>query len=158
MSWNSDRVLNNNAFLNKQSKIIFMQLNDIEYNYTNHTLPLSMFTKMKQDGTVDIDRNGIVKVNVNTKIMIEINIFYTYSDAEFAHRYQLNIYKNNVLINTYYCGMNDTTITTNNIYIVSVLDVVNDDVIKIYMVKSNIENSINKIKILKNSFINYKTF
>jgi hypothetical protein len=117
-----------------------------------------MFAKMKQDGTVDIDRNGIVKVNVNTKIMIETNIFYTYSDAEFAPRYQLNIYKNNVLSNTYYCGMNDTTTTTNNIYILSVLDVVNDDIIKINMVKSNIENSTNKIKILKNSFINYKTF
>jgi len=157
MSWKSDRVLNNNTYLNKQSKIIFMQLNDIEYDYLD-VLPLSMLVKTKQDGNVDISENGIVKVNVNTKIMIETNIFFTYSDAQFAPRYQLNIYKNNVLSNTYYCGMNDTTTTTNNVYIISVLDVVNDDIIKISMVKNNIENSTNKIKILKNSFINYKTF
>jgi len=157
MSWKSDRVLNNNTYLNKQSKIIFMQLNDIEYDYLD-VLPLSMLVKTKQDGNVDISENGIVKVNVNTKIMIETNIFFTYSDAQFAPRYQLNIYKNNFLSNTYYCGMNDTTTTTNNVYIISVLDVVNDDIIKISMVKNNIENSTNKIKILKNSFINYKTF
>lgn len=157
MSWKSDRVINNNTYLNKQSKIIFMQLNDAEYDYDD-VLPLTMFAKMKQDGNVDVSENGIVKVNVNTKLMIETNVFYTYSNAEFAPRYELNIYKNNILSNTYYCGMNDTTMTTNNIYILSVLDVQNDDSIKVCMVKSNIENSTNTIKILKNSFINYKTF
>ena len=157
MSWKSDRVINNNTYLNKQSKIIFMQLNDAEYDYDD-VLPLTMFAKMKQDGNVDVSENGIVKVNVNTKLMIETNVFYTYSNAEFAPRYELNIYKNNILSNTYYCGMNDTTMTTNNIYILSVLDVQNDDSIKVSMVKSNIENSTNTIKILKNSFINYKTF
>ena len=157
MSWKSDRVINNNTYLNKQSKIIFMQLNDAEYDYDD-VLPLTMFAKMKQDGNVDVSENGIVKVNVNTKLMIETNVFYTYSNAEFAPRYELNIYKNNILSNTYYCGMNDTTTTTNNIYILSVLDVQNDDSIKVCMVKSNIENSTNTIKILKNSFINYKTF
>ena len=157
MSWKSDRVINNNTYLNKQSKIIFMQLNDTEYDYDD-VLPLTMFAKMKQDGNVDVSENGIVKVNVNTKLMIETNVFYTYSNAEFAPRYELNIYKNNILSNTYYCGMNDTTMTTNNIYILSVLDVQNDDSIKVCMVKSNIENSTNTIKILKNSFINYKTF
>lgn len=157
MSWKSDRVINNNTYLNKQSKIIFMQLNDAEYDYDD-VLPLTMFAKMKQDGNVDVSENGIVKVNVNTKLMIETNVFYKYSNAEFAPRYELNIYKNNILSNTYYCGMNDTTTTTNNIYILSVLDVQNDDSIKVCMVKSNIENSTNTIKILKNSFINYKTF
>ena len=156
MSWAKDRVINNNAYINKQSKILYMQLNDTEYNY-NDELPLTMFSKMKQEGNIDVN-DGIIKLTVGTKIMIETNIFYSYSDAQFAPRYQLNIYKNNVLSHTHYCGMNDTVDTANNIYILNVLDVVNDDVIKIYMVKSNIENSTNKIKILKNSFINYKSF
>ena len=54
--------------------------------------------------------------------------------------------------------MNDTTDTINNLYIISVIDVSNDDLIKIVMSKDNIENSTNHIKIMKNSFINYKTF
>ena len=117
-----------------------------------------MFLKMKQDGNVDVTTNGIVKVSIPTKIMIELNIFYTYTDTDFAPRYELNIYKNNVIVNKYYCGMNDTTDTINNLYIISVIDVSNNDILKIVMSKDNIENSTNHIKIMKNSFINYKTF
>ena len=90
--------------------------------------------------------------------MIELNIFYTYTDTDFAPRYELNIYKNNLIVNKYYCGMNDTTDTVNNLYIISVIDVSNNDILKIIMSKDNIENSTNHIKIMKNSFINYKTF
>ena len=157
MSWAKYRVINNYTYINKQNKVIFIQLNDTEYLYDDE-LSLMMFSKMKQDGNVDITTNGIVKVSIPTKIMIELNIFYTYTDTDFAPRYELNIYKNNVIVNKYYCGMNDTTDTINNLYIISVIDVSNDDLIKIVMSKDNIENSTNHIKIMKNSFINYKTF
>ena len=157
MSWAKYRVINNYTYINKQNKVIFIQLNDTEYLYDDE-LSLMMFSKMKQDGNVDVTTNGIVKVSIPTKIMIELNIFYTYTDTDFAPRYELNIYKNNVIVNKYYCGMNDTTDTINNLYIISVIDVSNDDLIKIVMSKDNIENSTNHIKIMKNSFINYKTF
>ena len=157
MSWAKYRVINNYTYINKQNKVIFIQLNDTEYDYDDE-LSLMMFSKMKQDGNVDVTTNGIVKVSIPTKIMIELNIFYTYTDTDFAPRYELNIYKNNVIVNKYYCGMNDTTDTINNLYIISVIDVSNDDLIKIVMSKDNIENSTNHIKIMKNSFINYKTF
>ena len=157
MSWAKYRVINNYTYINKQNKVIFIQLNDSEYDYDDE-LSLMMFSKMKQDGNVDVTTNGIVKVSIPTKIMIELNIFYTYTDTDFAPRYELNIYKNNVIVNKYYCGMNDTTDTINNLYIISVIDVSNDDLIKIVMSKDNIENSTNHIKIMKNSFINYKTF
>ena len=157
MSWAKYRVINNYTYINKQNKVIFIQLNDTEYDYDDE-LSLLMFSKMKPDGNVDVTTNGIVKVSIPTKIMIELNIFYTYTDTDFAPRYELNIYKNNVIVNKYYCGMNDTTDTINNLYIISVIDVSNDDLIKIVMSKDNIENSTNHIKIMKNSFINYKTF
>ena len=157
MSWAKYRVINNYTYINKQNKVIFIQLNDTEYFYDDE-LSLMMFSKMKQDGNVDVTTNGIVKVSIPTKIMIELNIFYTYTDTDFAPRYELNIYKNNLIVNKYYCGMNDTTDTVNNLYIISVIDVSNDDLIKIVMSKDNIENSTNHIKIMKNSFINYKTF
>ena len=157
MSWAKYRVINNYTYINKQNKVIFIQLNDTEYLYDDE-LSLMMFSKMKQDGNVDVTTNGIVKVSIPTKIMIELNIFYTYTDTDFAPRYELNIYKNNLIVNKYYCGMNDTTDTVNNLYIISVIDVSNDDLIKIVMSKDNIENSTNHIKIMKNSFINYKTF
>ena len=157
MSWAKYRVINNYTYINKQNKVIFIQLNDTEYLYDDE-LSLMMFSKMKQDGNVDVTTNGIVKVSIPTKIMIELNIFYTYTDTDFAPRYELNIYKNNVIVNKYYCGMNDTTDTINNLYIISVIDVSNNDILKIIMSKDNIENSTNHIKIMKNSFINYKTF
>ena len=157
MSWAKYRVINNYTYINKQNKVIFIQLNDTEYDYDDE-LSLMMFSKMKQDGNIDVTTNGIVKVSIPTKIMIELNIFYTYTDTDFAPRYELNIYKNNLIVNKYYCGMNDTTDTVNNLYIISVIDVSNDDLIKIVMSKDNIENSTNHIKIMKNSFINYKTF
>ena len=157
MSWEKYRVINNYTYINKQNKVIFIQLNDTEYDYDDE-LSLMMFSKMKQDGNVDVTTNGIVKVSIPTKIMIELNIFYTYTDTDFAPRYELNIYKNNVIVNKYYCGMNDTTDTINNLYIISVIDVSNNDILKIVMSKDNIENSTNHIKIMKNSFINYKTF
>ena len=157
MSWAKYRIINNYTYINKQNKVIFIQLNDTEYLYDDE-LSLMMFSKMKQDGNVDVTTNGIVKVSIPTKIMIELNIFYTYTDTDFAPRYELNIYKNNLIVNKYYCGMNDTTDTINNLYIISVIDVSNDDLIKIVMSKDNIENSTNHIKIMKNSFINYKTF
>ena len=102
--------------------------------------------------------DGIVKVSVNTKVMIEINLFYKYTNTEFVPRYELNLFKNNVKINTHYCGMNDTVVNTNNLYIVSVCDVVNDDVIKIVLNKDRTEDSTDFIDILKNSYIIYKTF
>lgn len=157
MSWAKYRIINNYTYINKQNKVIFIQLNDTEYLYDDE-LSLMMFSKMKQDGNVDVTTNGIVKVSIPTKIMIELNIFYTYTETDFAPRYELNIYKNNLIVNKYYCGMNDTTDTINNLYIISVIDVSNDDLIKIVMSKDNIENSTNHIKIMKNSFINYKTF
>lgn len=157
MSWAKYRIINNYTYINKQNKVIFIQLNDTEYLYDDE-LSLMMFSKMKQDGNIDVTTNGIVKVSIPTKIMIELNIFYTYTDTDFAPRYELNIYKNNLIVNKYYCGMNDTTDTINNLYIISVIDVSNDDLIKIVMSKDNIENSTNHIKIMKNSFINYKTF
>ena len=142
MSWAKYRVINNYTYINKQNKVIFIQLNDTEYLYDDE-LSLMMFSKMKQDGNVDVTTNGIVKVSIPTKIMIELNIFYTYTDTDFAPRYELNIYKNNVIVNKYYCGMNDTTDTINNLYIISVIDVSNDDILKIVMSKDNIENSTN---------------
>jgi hypothetical protein len=155
MSWKTYRVINNIYYVNKINKVLFMQLNDTIYEYDD-TLELQ-FNKYKQDGNIDV-YNGVVSIGNTSKIMIEINIFYKYSNAEFAPRFTLNIYKNNILLNTHYCGLNDNVETVNNLYLVSVLDVSNNDKIKINMIKDGFENSTSKINILKNSFINYKTF
>ena len=157
MSWKTYRVINNIYYVNKINKVLFMQLNDTIYDYDD-TLELQ-FNKYKQDGNIDV-YNGVVSIgNSSQKIMIEINIFYKYyNDAEFAPRFTLNIYKNNILLNTHYCGLNDNIETVNNLYLVSVIDVSNNDKLKIMMIKDGLENSTSKINILKNSFINYKTF
>ena len=155
MSWKTYRVINNINYINKINKVIFLQRDNMNCEY-NDEIELS-FPKYKQDGSLDMN-DGIVKVSVNTKIMIEINLFYKYTNTEFAPRYELNLFKNNVKINTHYCGMNDTVVNTNNLYIVSVCDVVNDDVIKIVLNKDRTEDSTDFIDILKNSYIIYKTF
>ena len=157
MSWKTYRVINNIYYVNKINKVLFMQSNDTIYDYDD-TLELQ-FNKYKQDGNIDV-YNGVVSIgNSSQKIMIEINIFYKYyNDAEFAPRFTLNIYKNNILLNTHYCGLNDNIETVNNLYLVSVIDVSNNDKLKIMMIKDGLENSTSKINILKNSFINYKTF
>ena len=154
MSWKTYRVINNVNYINKINNI-FLQRNDMKCQY-NDEIELS-FPKYKQDGSLDMN-DGIVKVSINTKVMIEINLFYKYTNTEFAPRYELNLFKNNVKINTHYCGMNDTVVNTNNLYIVSVCDVVNDDVIKIVLNKDRTEDSTDFIDILKNSYIIYKTF
>lgn len=156
MSWKTYRVFNNINYINKQHKCIFMQLDDTEYDY-NDELNINMLTKYKQEGNIDVIE-GLMKISLPTKIMIEINLFYKYNDAMYAPRYQLNIYKNNQMMNTHYCGLNDSIDSTNNIYIVSVLDVSNNDKIQIYISKDTTEDSTNFITILKNSYINYKSF
>jgi len=155
MSWKTYRVINNINYINKINKVIFLQRETMTYNYDDELL-LS-FDKYKQEGSIDMNE-GVIKVTTNTKVMIEINLFYKYSDTEFAPRYELNIFKNNVKINTHYCGLNDTTVNTNNLYIISVCDVFNDDVLKIVLNKDTSENSTDFIDILKNSYIIYKTF
>ena len=155
MSWKTYRVINNINYINKINKVIFLQRDNMNCEY-NDEIELS-FPKYKQDGSLDMN-DGIVKVSINTKVMIEINLFYKYTNTEFAPRYELNLFKNNVKINTHYCGMNDTVVNTNNLYIVSVCDVVNDDVIKIVLNKDRSEDSTDFIDILKNSYIIYKTF
>ena len=155
MSWKTYRVINNINYINKINKVIFLQRDDMKCEY-NDELQLS-FAKYKQDGSLDMN-DGIVKVSINTKVMIEINLFYKYTNSEFAPRYELNLFKNNVKINTHYCGLNDTVVNTNNLYIVSVCDVVNDDVMKIVLNKDRSEDSTDFIDILKNSYIIYKTF
>ena len=155
MSWKTYRVINNINYINKINKAIFLQRDDTTYVYDDQ-LQIS-FQKFKQDGNLDVN-DGIIKVSIPTKIMIEINLFFTYSNTDFAPRYELNIYKNDIIFNSHYSGMNDTTDSVNNLYIVSVIDVSNDDVIKIVMSKDTIETSTNEIKIMKNSFVNFKTF
>ena len=155
MSWKTYRVINNINYINKINKAIFLQRDDTTYVYDDQ-LQIS-FQKFKQDGNLDVN-DGIIKVSIPTKIMIEINLFYTYTNTDFAPRYELNIYKNDIIFNPHYSGMNDTTDSVNNLYIVSVIDVSNDDVIKIVMSKDTIESSTNEIKIMKNSFVNFKTF
>lgn len=156
MSWKMYRVIHNTTFVNKINKVYFVQLNDVEYVYDD-TLELN-FNKYKQEGIFDIN-NGVVSITGNNlKVMLEINLFYKYNDTDFAPRYELNIYKNEVLLNKHYCGLNDNVHTDNNLYLVSVLDVQNDDKIKITISKDSLENSTSKISILKNSYVNYKTF
>ncbi len=156
MSWKTSRLINNTAYTNKVNKVLFIQSRDILYDYDD-TLELEL-DKYKQDGNFDIN-NGVVITAVTLKIMIEINIFYKYVDAEFAPRYELNIYKNDGLLNKHYCGLNDLVDNNaNNLYLVSILDISNDDRIKITMSKDSSESSTSKINILKNSFITYKTF
>ena len=47
MSWAKYRVINNYTYINKQNKVIFIQLNDSEYDYDDE-LSLMMFSKMKR--------------------------------------------------------------------------------------------------------------
>ena len=84
----------------------------------------------------------------------EINIFYWY-EAEFAPRYDLNIYKNDVLVHT---SMGDNVDNINNLFLVTVIDVKNDDKLEIKFIKDTIESSTDDILILKNSYVQYKTF
>jgi hypothetical protein len=93
----------------------------------------------------------------NVKLLVEINIFYRY-DAEFAPRYDLNIYKNDALVHTRYCGMGDNVDNINNLFLVIVIDVKNDDKLEIKFIKDTIESSTDDIVILKNSYVQYKTF
>ena len=71
---------------------------------------------------------------------------------------ELSLYKNHNLITQHYCGMNDTVVDMNNLYIVTVVDVSNNDILKIVMSKDSMENSTDSIEIMKNSYITYKTF
>ena len=156
MSWKTYRVINNNYYTTKTNKVIFIQANDCIYPYDD-TLELNMLTKFKQDGNIDINQ-GVLHVASNVKIMIDINIFYKYAVAEFPPRFVLSLYKNNDLITQHYCGMNDTVVDMNNLYIVTVVDVSNNDILKIVMSKDSMENSTDSIEIMKNSYITYKTF
>ena len=153
MSWKISRVFNNLNY--KINKVVFMQVNDVTYDYDD-TIEI-IFNKYSQTGNIDVI-NGVLYPGDNSKLLLEINLFYKYVDADFAPRYVLNLYKNDILLNKHYCGMNDNTENVNNIYLVDVLDVVIGDKIKVLMIKDSSENSTSKINILKNSFLNYKTF
>ena len=155
MSWKTSRLINNTAYANKINKVLFIQPHDITYIYDD-TLELE-FDKYKQDGNFDIT-NGVVSTVITLKVMIEINLFYTYDEADFAPRYELDIYKNNILINKHYCGLSDNVDSVNNLYLMSILDISDGDKMKITIIKDSVENSTSKINIIKNSFITYKTF
>ena len=86
MSWKTSRLINNTAYANKINKVLFIQPHDITYIYDD-TLELE-FDKYKQDGNFDIT-NGVVSTVITLKVMIEINLFYTYDEADFAPRRHL---------------------------------------------------------------------
>jgi len=77
---------------------------------------------------------------------------------QISPRYDLNIYKNDVLVHTRYCGMGDNVDNINNLFLVIVIDVKNDDKLEIKFIKDTIESSTDDIVILKNSYVQYKTF
>ena len=130
---------------------VVLQSDDTAYEYDD-TLPL----KFKQEGSINVI-NNVVLTTGDTKMIVEMNLFYKYA-SDYAPRYDLNIIKNDELIHTRYCGVSDTTDTINNVYLVIVIDVVNGDVLRIETPKDTVENSTSSILILKNSYIQYKTF
>ena len=136
------------------NKVVLLQLDDTAYEYDD-TLPLT-FPKFKQEGSIDVI-NNVVLTKSDTKMIVEMNLFYKYA-SDYAPRYELNIIKNDELIHTRYCGVSDTTDTINNVYLVIVIDVVNGETLRIEMSKDTAENSTSSILILKNSYIQYKTF
>ena len=136
------------------NKVVLLQLDDTAYEYDD-TLPL-IFPKFKQEGSINVI-NNVVLTTGDTKMIVEVNLFYKYA-SDYAPRYDLNIIKNDELIHTRYCGVSDTTDTINNVYLVIVIDVVNGDTLRIEMSKDTAENSTSIILILKNSYIQYKTF
>ena len=72
MSWKTYRVINNVNYINKINKAIFLQRDDTTYVYDDQ-LQISL-PKFKQDRNLDVN-DGIIKVSIPTKIMIEINLF-----------------------------------------------------------------------------------
>jgi hypothetical protein len=152
MSWKTTRLINNTAFTNKINKVLFIVNENFIYNY-NEELKIN---KYKQDGNFDIN-NGTFITAMPLKIMIEINLQYNYDiSMEYAPRYELNIYKNNILLTKHYCGLSDNIHTVNSLYIVSIIDILNNDKIK-FIITQSTPDSILNVNILKNTFINFKT-
>jgi hypothetical protein len=54
--------------------------------------------------------------------------------------------------------MGDNVDNINNLFLVIVIDVKNDDKLEIKFIKDTIESSTDDIVILKNSYVQYKTF
>ena len=145
MSWKTYRVINNVNYINKINKVIFLQRDNMNCEY-NDEIELS-FPKYKQDGSLDMN-DGIVKVSVNTKIMIEINPINILILS--LHRGMNSTYlKTTSRLTLTIVGMKDAVVNTNNLYNVSVCDVVNDDVIKIVLNKDTTEESTDFIDILR---------
>ncbi len=80
-SWKTYRVINNINYINKINKVIFLQHDDTRCEY-NDELQLS-FPKYKQDGNIDMN-DGIIKVSINTRIVIEINSEIQLTNGEFT--------------------------------------------------------------------------
>ena len=136
------------------NKIVFLEDYDTPYIFDDE-LKIN-FPKFKQAGSINMTDSRFITFT-NVKLQVEINIFYRY-DADFAPRYDLNIYKNDILVHTRYCGMGDNVDNINNLFLVIVIDVKNDDKLEIKFIKDTIESSTDDIVILKNSYVQYKTF
>jgi hypothetical protein len=137
------------------NKIVFLEDYDTTYTFDDEVK--INFPKFKQAGSINMT-NNIVQTFTNIKLQVEINIYYKYDNTDFAPRFDLNIYKNSVLIHTRYCGVGDNIDTINNVFLINVIDVKNNDLLEIKFIKDSLENSTDHIIILKNSYVQYKTF
>jgi hypothetical protein len=135
-------------------EVLLINNNDTNLLY-NDTVLLN-FNKIKKVGKLDYIDNMVQNID-SIKINIELNIFYNYVGAEYAPRFNLNIFQNNIIINTKYNGLNDVADGVNNLYYNIIIDVNNNDLIKFELSKDTVENSTNNIIIKKNSFIKIKT-
>jgi len=137
-----------------KEKIIYL-LNDTLINSFNEDLYEINFNLYKKKGyKINFNNSTFNNLKSSIKINLKINVSYSWTDLNYPPRFDLIIMKNDNIFNEYSYGINDE-LNTNNIYLSLVLDVINNDTLKIFF-KLDTEKNIN-IEILKNSYYIIKT-
>lgn len=139
------------------NKVVFLQENDKVFPFDdqlNLDFPLHL-----QSGQIDMVGNRLTTtLQGNVKILIEINLMYSYANADFAPRFTLDVFMNGLLYSSKRCGLSDEIGYTNNLFLIMVIDSIHGDLIELKLNKDTTENSVSEIRMLDNSFITFKTF
>jgi len=135
-----------------RSELIYLQDKDKEYVFTGNQLEI-IFNQYKYIGNLTFVNNTF-KCG-SRKIEIIFNITYTWTNIEYAPRFNFNILKNGHVYYSTYRGLSDT-MTQNTLYMSVIVDIKQNDKLSFIFEKTSSDGE--NFIIADNSYYIVKTF
>lgn len=143
---------NNKIQTTNHGHVIFLQDSDINVEFKNEFI--LDFNKFNITGLINV--NNFIYTGSSGKVKIDINMVYQWINMDYAPRYDIVIFKNDVVDKRRSFGMMDSYIDENVNDLFFVINIKNNDKIQIKMLKHNGE--VNMLRIEENSYYEISVF